>query len=244
MCASASRTTPPSSSSPPDPVAPLHARRLLFVWLVSTLVLTLAPFALRATPRAWNDLSRLGSFDLLANVALFVPMGVLAVQAGLRRRWAVALGLLVSLAVECAQRYVHLRNPSYADLLANGAGVLLGAQWSEPLLRAGRRLYARPVRYGVLLAGGAAALALASRYPQIARFTLLFPFAIAVLGGLVASGIWRPNLAFVLAAGSVTVVCARLWWPLDPLLLATSTAGSALGAWPAERGRMRQRQDR
>ena len=244
MCASASRTTPPSSSRPPDPVAPLHARRLLLVWLVSTLVLTLAPFALRAAPRAWTDFSRLGSFDLLANIALFVPMGVLAVQAGLRRRWAVALGLLVSLAVECAQRYVHLRNPSYADLLANGAGVLLGAQWSEPLLRVGRRLYARPVRYGVLLAGGAAALALASHYPQIARFTLLFPFAIAVLGGLVASGIWRPDLAFVLALGAVMAVCTRLWWPLDPLWIASSTAGSALGAWPAERGRMRQRQDR
>jgi VanZ family protein len=217
-------------------VAPLHARRLLSVWLVSTLVLTLAPFALRATPRAWNDFSRLGSFDLLANVALFLPMGVLAVQAGLRRRWALAGGLLISVAIECAQRWVHLRHPSYFDLLANGAGVALGALWSEPLLRVGRRLYARPVRYGLLLAGGAAALALASRNPQIVRFTLLFPFAIAVLGGLVASGIWRPNLAFLLTAGGVMMVCARFWWPLDPLLVATSTAGSALGAWPAERG--------
>lgn len=217
-------------------MAPLHARRLLCVWFVSTLVLTLAPFALRATPRAWNDFSRLGSFDLLANVALFVPMGVLAVQAGLRRRWAVAGALLVSVAVECAQRYVHLRNPSYFDVAANGAGALLGALWSDPLLRVGRRLYARPVRYALLLAGGVAALALASRHPQIARFTVLYPFAIAVLGGLVASGIWRPNVAFLLAAGGVTVVCAYLWWPLDPLWIATSTAGSALGAWPAESG--------
>jgi VanZ family protein len=217
-------------------VAPLHARRLLLVWLVSTLVLTLAPFALRSTPRPWNDFSRLGSFDLLANVALFLPMGVLAVQAGLRRRWAVAAGLLVSVAIECAQQYVHLRHPSYYDLLANGAGVVLGALASDPLLRAGRRIYARPVRYGLLLAGSAAALALVSRYPQVARFTLLFPFAIAVLGGLVASGIWRPNLAFLLTAGGVMMVCARFWWPLDPLLVATSTAGSALGAWPAERG--------
>lgn len=237
MCASASKRTPPSSSRPPEPVAPSHARRLLCVWFVSTLVLTLAPFALRATPRGWSDVSRLGGFDLLANVALFVPMGVLAVQAGLRRRWAVAAGLLLSVAVECAQRYVHLRNPSHLDLLANGAGAALGALWSDPLLHVGRKLYARPIRYVVLFAGGCAALALASRYPQIARFTVLFPFAVAVLGGLVASGIWRPNVAFLFAAGGVIVVCARLWWPLDPLWIATSTAGSALGAWPAERGR-------
>ncbi len=215
-------------------MAASHARRLLCVWLASTLVLTLAPFALRAAPRGWSDVSRLGGFDLLANVALFVPMGVLAVQAGLRRRWALAGGLLLSAAIECAQRWVHLRHPSYLDLLANGAGVALGATWSEPLLRAGRRLYARPVRYALLLGGGVAALALAARYPQMARFTLLFPFTIAVLGGLVASGIWRPNLAFLLAAGGVLMVCVRFWWPLDPLLVATSTAGSALGAWPAE----------
>lgn len=219
-------------------MAPPHARRLLCVWLVSTLVLTLAPFALRSSPRAWGDFSRLGGFDLLANVALFVPLGVLAVQAGLRRRWALAGGLLISLAIECAQRHVQLRHPSYLDLLANGAGVALGACWSEPLLHTGRRLYARPVRYALLLGGGVAALALAGRYPQLARFTLLFPFALAVLGGLVASGIWRPNLAFLLTAGSVMMVCVRFWWPLDPLLVATSAAGSALGAWPAERARL------
>jgi VanZ family protein len=213
-----------------------RATRLACVWLVSALILTLAPFTLRATPRAWSGFSRLGGFDLLANVALFVPLGVLAVQAGMRRRSAIALGALLSLAVECAQTHIRLRHPSYHDVLANGLGVVLGACASGPLLHLCRRLYVRPLRWALLLAGGATAFALASHYPQLARFTLLFPFAVAVCGGLVASGLWRPPIAFVLAAGGVAVVCARLWWPLEPLWLATSAAGSALGAWPAERG--------
>ena len=68
MCGSASRMTLPSSSRPPDPVAPLQARRLLCVWLVSALVLTLAPFALRAASRAYIEFG-LERLDLAESVS-------------------------------------------------------------------------------------------------------------------------------------------------------------------------------
>ncbi len=206
------------------------ARRLFRVWLVSVLILTLAPFTLNTTPRPWSGLSRLGGFDLLANIALFLPMGVLAVRGGLRRGTAVLGALALSVLIETAQSHIYLRNASQLDLITNTAGALCGACFSEPLLSLGRRVYVRPLRYGLLIAGGAAALLFADRYPQIQRFTLLFPFAVAVLGGLVASGIWRPGVAFLFATGGVLVVCTRIWWPVDPLRIATSTAGSALGA--------------
>jgi len=211
------------------------ARRLFWVWFVSVVILTLAPFTLRATPRAWSGLSRLGALDLLCNIALFLPMGVFLVRGGLRRRTALLGALALSVAIESAQSYIYLRNPSLFDVISNTTGALLGAWFAAPLLSFGRRVYVRPLRVFVLVAGAAAALLLAARYPQIARFTLLFPFAVAVLGGLVASGICRPEVAFVLATGGVFVVCTRMWWPVDPLWIATSTAGSALGAWPAER---------
>mgnify|MGYP002623812691 FL=1 len=212
-----------------------RARHLIGVWAVSVLVLTLAPFApLRAQPRTleWHgwDASRLGLFDVVANALMFLPLGVLFVRAGGRRAAAVALGCGWSVAIELLQRHVPLRNPSWLDVYANTAGVALGACFAGPLLRFGLRVYVRPVRWALLLAGGAGALLAAAHFPQLARFTVMLPFAVAVLGAMVAASLWPRELAFALAAVGVALVCTHLAWPTDPWWLAAGGAGALLGS--------------
>ncbi len=72
-------------------------------------------------------------FDVLTNVAMYLPVGALA-YAVLRRRsrgplpaaLAILGGVAFSLAVESAQKYMPGRVPSRLDWLANSAGTLLG----------------------------------------------------------------------------------------------------------------------
>jgi VanZ family protein len=74
------------------------------------------------------------AFDLVANVAAYVPLGFLAVLAAAPRlRGAAAcaaatlLGAATSLALEAVQSYLPNRIPSNLDLAANAAGALVGA---------------------------------------------------------------------------------------------------------------------
>lgn len=202
---------------------------------MSTLVLTLAPFGpLRGAPVGLRWIvpanTRLGAFDFLANIALFLPLGVFGIPAGLRKRMVVVLGLLLSLLVECSQSYLVVRYPSYFDLVANAGGAALSAFLGAPLLALGRRIYTRHVRVALLAAGGVAALCLVLSTPKVARFGAAFPFAIGVLAGLVASGLWRPRRAFLLASAATLLTCV----PLSYIAVA-AVPGAALGTWPAAR---------
>ena len=82
--------------------------------------------------------------EVLANVALFVPVGFLLVLV-LRRVWpAVALGVLGSVAIEMVQAaYLPLRVGTPDDVVHNAYGVVIGALIASPyalvhLLRRGR----------------------------------------------------------------------------------------------------------
>jgi len=214
-----------------------RARHLLVVWAVSVLVLTLAPFGpVRGRPRVLDfegwDASRLGLFDVVANALLFLPLGVLLVRAGGRRGAAVLAGFALSLGIEWAQRWIPLRNPSWLDVWANTAGAAIGACFAESLLRFGLRIYVRPLRFVLLVGGGAGALLAAAHAPQLARFGPMLPFAVAVLGALVATSLWPPAHAFALAAIGVAIVSAHLAWPVHPSWLASGAAGAALASWP------------
>ncbi|MDD5247978.1 MAG: VanZ family protein [Rhodocyclaceae bacterium] len=107
-------------------------------------------------PRHWT------SFDLLVNVAAYVPLGFLWVpvcQPRLGRRGAVLLatlcGAALSLAMETLQNYLPSRVPSNVDLGCNALGTLIGAlagaRWGHQLLDGGR-LHA--LRMRLFLAGG------------------------------------------------------------------------------------------
>lgn len=73
-------------------------------------------------------------FDIAANVAAYVPLGLLAVLAiaprltGVRAALVATLGAaVISLLLEAAQSYLPDRIPSNADLAANTAGAAIGA---------------------------------------------------------------------------------------------------------------------
>lgn len=78
------------------------------------------------TPRHWR--SPKFYFDVIANMGLFYPFGLL-----LARRYphthAIALvgsGLVLSAAIELAQVYCHNRHPSPVDLTSNTIGTAIG----------------------------------------------------------------------------------------------------------------------
>jgi VanZ family protein len=75
-------------------------------------------------------------FEWLANVAFFVPFGVLAVLVTRRVLWAVALGCGISTAIELTQWLVlPERTGSVLDVLANTSGALVGAAIAALWLR-------------------------------------------------------------------------------------------------------------
>jgi glycopeptide antibiotics resistance protein len=70
-----------------------------------------------------------GFIEASANVALFVPLGVVATLAFPNKRWwqIGSFGLLVSGFMELGQLlFLHSRFPSALDIVTNAAGCLLG----------------------------------------------------------------------------------------------------------------------
>jgi hypothetical protein len=99
-----------------------------------------------------------GTSDAIANVVLFLPLGLaLSRRSGDRARYRVPF--LVSFVVETAQHFIPGRSPTYGDLLFNSMGGWLGIWlgthshvWWVPSARVARRWF--------VLASGAAGLIL------------------------------------------------------------------------------------
>jgi VanZ family protein len=97
-----------------------------------------------AWPRYWTP------FDLIVNLAAYVPFGLFLAQSlshrvGNARASLIALlsGVALSFAVESLQSYLPSRVPSNVDLLCNGLGAGLGAALS---FCCGQRLFACVLR--------------------------------------------------------------------------------------------------
>lgn len=141
----------------------------------------IAPFAFLAEPwwpRWWT------TFDVATNVALYLPLGLLA-QAALARRlppWraalvAIALGSMLSLLLEGLQTYLPRRVPQALDWMANSTGATAGALvalalagwWRTQASRRGWRRWLTPgAGPGVLLV---IAWLVAQWYPQRLLFS-------------------------------------------------------------------------
>ena len=67
-------------------------------------------------------------FEFLANVALFVPFGLLVAASAPRwSPWAIiGVGLLTSVAIELVQLGIPSRVPTVSDVIANTAGTAIG----------------------------------------------------------------------------------------------------------------------
>lgn len=83
---------------------------------------------------------RYGHIEALANLCLFVPLGLLVAGALPSRFWwlAVPVGLLLSGFIEIAQMGIAGRTPSVGDIVFNTAGALVGATISRLVLAARR----------------------------------------------------------------------------------------------------------
>ncbi len=165
--------------------------------------------------------------DILGNVVLFVPLGLLARLAWPRQRlWVLLLwsGLL-ALLVQLAQLFLPSRDASLQDVLWNLLGVILGIAGAG----LGRRLLAA----GLPLATGDAFALLLLGLWLAAR---LSPFVPSLdwqqikdsLKPLLLHPQW--DLAKLLVQTALWAVAARLWWALwrGPAPLAVYLAGLAL----------------
>lgn len=141
----------PSVATPPDPpdIPPLTSpppatgRRLGALFLgylaVVVAVITLAPFrfarpehleaTLLVTDGGWAT-------DVVLNVVLFVPLGLLWQRmTGMRAAAALCVGLLAGTMIEAAQLFLAPRYTTLSDLVANGVGAWLGAVLSLAVAR-------------------------------------------------------------------------------------------------------------
>ncbi|MFC8921859.1 VanZ family protein [Cellulosimicrobium sp. NPDC057127] len=133
-------------------LGPLAGRRLVdrpraawaafAVSLLPVAFLTLVPTGGDAERCVLNwQLPSLGNVEMLANIALFVPPVLLAAVAGRRPWWALAGGVVGSVAIEALQTLLPAlgRSCDTNDVLANAIGAAIGvALAAVPLVLARR----------------------------------------------------------------------------------------------------------
>ena len=123
------------AASPEATLGRLHKRLLLAV--VALVVYgSLFPFDYQPHQASWADLWQLlrpeavrhSRSDLISNVLLFVPLGLLLVTPLLKSRIGLALlgAAVLALGVQYLQFWFPQRDPSGTDALLNGLGLLLG----------------------------------------------------------------------------------------------------------------------
>lgn len=86
----------------------------------------------------WLDF---GTVEFLANVALFVPIGLLLVLLLERRRWwlAILVGVVLTVAIEFVQQFLPSRVSDPRDLVANAIGTTLGVLLAVPITAIAQR---------------------------------------------------------------------------------------------------------
>lgn len=138
------------------PTRPTPLRLLLLVLSVAAIAAaTLVPLPQQAASTAltpWYCLlcGQEGAVDVILNVALFVPLGLMLGVLGMRHWRAMLVGGGMSLAVELLQATVVTgRDPSLSDVLTNTLGTLLGAMIGGllPALWRPTRVWARRLAF-------------------------------------------------------------------------------------------------
>jgi hypothetical protein len=64
--------------------------------------------------------------ELIENLMLFIPLGISLILTGVRPSRAIALGALLSFAVEFTQQWIPGRDPSTGDIICNTASTAIG----------------------------------------------------------------------------------------------------------------------
>ncbi len=129
----------PTFDGPPLRAATVRAwRSLLLVLLGLVMLLALMPHPPRGLDAGWDKMNHLLAFAALA------LCGSMSQPASRRLRLWLWFSLLVYGAlIEVLQSFTPNRQAEWADLLADGLGIVLGAMLGEALLRAARRARAQ-----------------------------------------------------------------------------------------------------
>ena len=138
------------------------ARYLLWMYCVFILYGCFIPFHFNFDPNfvrwRWTvflaeslreDVARPSLSDIVSNILLFVPFGILSVwgraPGGTDRAGFLAIvrttltGLLFAIIIESGQTVAPGRDPSMLDALSNGMGTFIGAAWGSVLIRGYRK---------------------------------------------------------------------------------------------------------
>jgi glycopeptide antibiotics resistance protein len=140
---------------------------LFMVWFFYFIFSTLHPFDFSIDQVRFHLASGLGRFlhailygefvDVLGNVILFLPLGIVGFLAAssrpqrkIRRDFRIILGvgMVMSVGVESLQLFLPDRSCAVFDVLANGLGTALGfrvwEKWGDAMKRAWRKVWSRP----------------------------------------------------------------------------------------------------
>jgi hypothetical protein len=107
------------------------------LWWILILVATLTPLPGQAprsalTPPLCLVCGETGTVDVILNVALFLPLGLLLRLLGWRRALVVGCGVITTVVVETAQLLVIPgRDASPSDVITNSAGTVIGMALAE-----------------------------------------------------------------------------------------------------------------
>ena len=116
------------------------------IWIFIIVVLTTAPWSSYRGHSHWEhvswvpfsdvSLSLFSVLEVLANMALFIPLGGLLVlwySTSFRKAmwYSVGIGLFLSCSIELFQVYCHDHFPTLTDVTSNVLGTLLGAQFMQ-----------------------------------------------------------------------------------------------------------------
>jgi VanZ family protein len=165
-----------------------------------------------------------GRADLLGNVALFLPWGLVAAAAARRvgrapATWTLGSGLLLAGLAQAGQFFEAHRDPRWADMLWNGVGTAMGLAASATLAR-------WRVPSALVLGVGSAWVAWLPLWPSLNPDRLQ-----AHWSALTELGLWQgPESAMTAGLALIAGTAAAQWRPrtatwLIPLVALTLLAG-------------------
>ena len=152
----------------------------------------------RAWREAWNSFSAKNWLNVLLNVALFLPLGVLLPLLSRRFRrwyWTIPLGLLISAAIETVQYTLALGLADVDDVFCNTLGTALGyclLMGGLALLRRADRRYGWAMTVPAVFCAGLAAAGLIYTLQPYGNLSLAASYR-AAIGSCGWELAWEPD---------------------------------------------------
>lgn len=178
-------------------------------------------------------------FDLVTNIAAYIPLGILLVMAlypAVKKyaaiALAIALGALLSASLEAAQTFLPSRVPSNLDLFANTAGTVIGALLGPLATRHTlERGYFLPLRRRWFSSEASRGLAILALWPLAQIYPQAYLFGhghfTPVLSGWLSYWLSRPvELSLLLKTG--ITLNAEHYWVLEAIITASGLSGTLL----------------